>query len=531
MKKIGILLAFLSAITTGITQKVDMHLFELNDLRFSRPTILGKVGTHYMVYDEAKGWPALLYTFDSSFRLSNTTEQFINSKRIQFKASDTYLYLIWQSQVRDSLIFSAHRINEQGNLDLFIRNSYFFPGYSHAEAPSLVTDIRNNYFLLYALETDPAKGTYLRTVLLDSASNERRSGIYPVPIDRTFQSMSPPMIDASGNIHFAVYDKLSSYHISTTLTAYTIPIQKDSLISISTQIDKRKFFGFNYYDDTATQQVKLLGYYYDGHDKIKKGITSLYIPYSGSGQKIREQYYPFPPELSGILHNSIRHARKKDDPADYLAIRDIYERNDRIFVGNWLMDMPNYTLRKDGDIGKEMPPQKTKSRAPQHPGLNSQRSFHSHDPGPIVRIGTENLLSRLIGWPFGNNGTSYLGQNCIYFSIDKTGAYEYALLTDRSLQPFSEDLLDYPLAYPGGLLFLSNEAVSLTTNKTKTTELRLSFARYENVSTRTNVKEFDSKSSIFYSPVTIGDGKYMGLYYNLTDRQFGMAAWFIKPTP
>jgi hypothetical protein len=359
MKKTSALLACFGLFTTLTAQKIDMQLLELNDVAISKPVIMGKVGTHYMVYDQASRWPTVIYVIDSTFKLSNTARQYIGEQYFQFVPSGNNMYLIWRTAAKDSLNISVSRIDELGNDNLFQRSVCFFPK-KDASQPLLITDINSNYFLFYSWITDTDKRMYLRAVVFDSAWNERTNITSPVPFDKTTSSITRPMLDAAGNIHFAVHDKLSNYHLSSTITLYTIQPQKEELLSASFEVDKQKFYNLSLQDDTAAKEVNILGYYYDGHEKTKKGIASLRAPYENTSQKIKTQFYPFSQEFIDFLYKNIRHARKKENPAEYLHIREIYERDGRIITGNSVLDLPSYQLTKESDIGKDAPPNKSK---------------------------------------------------------------------------------------------------------------------------------------------------------------------------
>jgi hypothetical protein len=563
---------------TLAAQKADMQLFASKELSFVQPTFIGKVGSHYMVYDELSGWPSAIYTFDSAFHLVNRTLEYISAPRIKFHISGNAVSITWKKQDRDTLSVSIARLDEKGNELWFNRSKYYFSPRNSSPA-DLVTDVHGKYFLYYSLYTDPQNNDHLRAVLLDSAWNELKNGLYPLNYDSKLYTLAPLLVDASGNIHMAVYDKLGNYHLSSTLTMHTIPLKKDTLLSESFGLDKTKFYELTLTDDTAGQKVKLLGFYYDGQEKTKKGVADLRLPYERKNL-ITSEFHPFPEDFADALRSNLRYGRKQDDPTDNISMKEIFEKDGRLFVSTWLVDMPHYQLQLEKDMDKDEPvkqkKQPKKEENEYHPPtdnpalngwLNNSANFNATRPVPLTVnpttagmqssgstsavYGSMGQLSQFGSSSYGqgavNNdplfkriakehrklGQSLNAKKIVYFSVDEKSNYEYQVVPNTvSYNPGMTRLQNEPMVYNGQLFFLNDAVAKVAPKQTVAPHKIISVAKYNGAGVADPLSVFNlSNSYTFSKPIEVDPGRYVSAYYNRYANESGIAMWRLERGP
>ncbi|MBV9987082.1 MAG: hypothetical protein JO301_05350 [Chitinophagaceae bacterium] len=556
MKKIAVCWGFcLCALISG-AQKTDMQLFASAGIHFTNPKVIGKLGTHYLVFEPATGWPSFIYTFDSSFQLVNITKEYISDRSVNFRISGSSVYLTWKSRSKDSLGVSITRLDELGKRTWFSYSNYYFPA-SGGSAPALVTDERNNYFLYYSIVTDTRQRNYLRAVVLDTAWNEIRSGFYKIPYDPQRSTITALIMDTEGNIHFGAYDKLSNYHLSTSLAFYTLPLKTDSLQAALFEFDKIKFMDLSFRDDTAAHRLKLFGYYYDGQEKVKKGVVSIQFPYFGAQERFDPKFYPFPDELGAIVRSNLRYIKKTENPAENLRLKEIFEHDGQLFVGNWMIDMPGYQLHKDRDVDGEILPGKTghdsrfyppaentagKSRSgksiPENPGppvadpkiplpKNDEPVFYPARDQPRFRTQADAADLQHAIQEIGRYGENRLAQKMIYFSIDNNGSYRYAVVPNNA-GALSGPGLSYAFVRGGQLLFLSDYVSIPADTRQAAPQRHVVLTSYNSKGTAATLADFStSHTTAFYKPTEIAAGKYLGGYRNLFSGENGIALWEI----
>ncbi len=550
-------------------QKAGMQLFAAKDLRFIQPVLIGKVGSHFMVYDELSGWPSAIYTFDSSFELVNKTPEYISSPRIRFHISGDAVNITWKNQVRDTLSVSVVRLDEKGNEQWFNSSKYYFSRVNSSPA-ELATDIRGRYFLYYSLYTDPQNNDYIRAVLLDSTWKELKNGLYPLNYDNKLYNLSPLMVDISGNIQMAVYDKLGNYHLSSTVTLHTIPLNRDTLLTESFAIEKTKFHELTLADDTVTRSLQLQGFYYDGQYKAKKGVAVLKLPYERK-QMIASKFHPFPAALPEALRANLRFGRKQDDASDNISLKEIFEKDGRLFVSAWLVDLPHYQLQLEKDIDKDEPlkpnkkskkgvkndqlPEENSSsqgaqgksayyvpaapgaaNTPGKPGVNSRSNANTLNSllgqlsqwGPYTQ-GRESLsndpVQNKLTKEFRKMGQRMNANKIVYLSIDEKGSYEYQVVPNTMYNAGHNE----PMVYNAQLFFLRDELAPAPTKKNSPPDKMISVARYNEMGVADTLSVFNLNNGYtFFKPREIDGGKYASAYYNRQTNESGIAVWTIE---
>jgi hypothetical protein len=543
MKKLILCWGYCLSMLFANAQQPELNLYAAADIKFSKPHTIGRVGSHFMVHDAANGWPSLIYTFDSSFRLINITKEYISGKAVTFRISGNSLYVIWKSWSRDSLAVSVTKLDESGNRNWFSRNSYYFPS-AGSLTPVLTSDARNNYFLFYSMVLDTTHGTYFRAVLLDTSWKELRNGFYPVKFDYNFSTMSNAVADGNGKIHFAIFDKLSNYHLSSSLAMYTLPLGMESIASSAFEFDKLKFHELSISEDTAGHRIKLLGYYYGGQEKVKKGIASLQFAYTNDKAPFVSKFYPFTAEAESLIRSHLRAIRKKEDPTDHLRLKEIFEQDGKIFAGNWLIDLPNYQLVKDADIGRESAPHsntggRTPTRPTENPLGNSSgdagMQLGAITPGfsSGVKSGPGSLerdpdLYRFRTMELVQYPQNMVARKMMFFAVDSNGRYEYSLVPNIDGR-LSGSLLNYAMVRNGQLFFL-NDYIAVPPNDKTGAELRVQVAAYDRQGASLNRVELGAaRNTALYNPAEIAPGKYVGAYRNISTGESGIAVWNFPP--
>ena len=553
-------------------QKVDMQLFSTKDISFVKPRLIGKTGSHYMVYDAVSGWPSAVYTFDSSFKWVNTTKQYISTPLVSFHVSGTNVFFTWKSQKRDSATFSASVLDEYGNERWFNQHTVYYPA-AAAFPPKLATDVNKKFFVYYSVVADSSDANYVRAVMLDTNWNVVKSGFYPVHYDRKATVLTPVMVDVNGDMHFATYDRLGSYRLSSILTMHTIPLDgpgKDSLLTQRMGIDKVKFFDLSFVDDTVQQAVKLVGYYYDGQEKLKRGIASLRFPYERP-KPVTASYYPFPANFENDLRKSLTYLHKKENPGDNLRIKDVFEYKGKLYVSNWLVDMPRYQMKLDKDLDREFINTMKDSRvyssgssgvSPSLDGwlrnsVNFNRSttaplvIDPRNPGVLVGPGYVPVFTSPIGGPASDmsldrvytNMATHLDPSImrqmenrevgkmLYFSIDEQGTFQNQLVPYMSSFMSAGGLNNYPLLSDGQLYFLNDIVRDIGTKKKPSIVKQVEIVQYNSRGEAGKIGSFDADLlATFYSPAIIAPGKYIGLYQNKKSGENGLALWQVPAT-
>lgn len=571
MKQLLPCFAALLCLSSSFAQKADMKLFSAKDINFIKPRLIGQAGSHYLVYDESMGWPSAIYSFDSAYQLANMTRQYINDRRVNFRISGNHVYLVWKNQTGDSASLSASAIDEQGNERWFNHHKYYFPGSVAASPPSLVTDVNNRYFAFYSLITDSAHKDYMRIVMFDTAWRELKSGFYPVFYDRKTTTVTPLMVDSRGDMHFATYDKLGSYRISSVLTMFTIPLYgsgSDSLLTRAVGFEKMKFFDLAFLDDTIHERVKLAGYYYDGQDKTKQGVALIRFPYKRN-EEPASQLYPFPASLSNDLRSSLVYLKKRQQPVENMRIKDVFEKDGKLVISNWLVDMPRYLMVMDKDVDKEVPEKSRRKNTTsdnQPVGmsnsvdgwLQNSVNFNRSSSGPLV-IDPRNpgvlvgpnyvpVFTSPIGGTFppppSSSGSLFSDltpdpefirqlQNrnagkLVYFSIDEAGNYQNQIVPYTSPNSYMArpGLNNFPVFVNGQLLFLNDVIKEAGSGKNSTLVKKVEFTRYNYKGQSGVISSFNiDPLAVFTNPSFVAPGKYLGVYQNKKSGENGIAVW------
>jgi hypothetical protein len=467
-------------------------------------------------------------------------------------------------------------LDETGSERWFNQHTVYYPA-AAAAPPKLVTDIDSKYFVYYSIVSDTSNANYVRAVMLDTNWNVIKSGFYPVHYDRKATVLTPLMVDANGDMHFATYDRLGSYRLSSVLTMHTIPLDgpaKDSLLTQRMGIDKIKFFDLAFVDDTAQHAVKLVGYYYDGQEKLKRGIAALRFPYEHA-REISARYYPFPANFENDLRTNLTFIHKNENPGDNLRIKDVFEYKGRLYVSNWLVDIPRYQMQLDKDLDKEVinrmkdiPVQSASGSAPSpsldgwlNNSVNFNRSssgplvIDPRNPGVLVGQGYVPVFTSQIGGP-GPASNPYEGRTytynnmaadldpsiireiqnrqagkMVYFSIDDQGTFQNQFVPYMSSFMSAGGLNNYPIVSDGQLYFLNDIVRDIGTKKKPSIVKQVEIVQYNNRGEAGKIGSFDADLlATFYSPAIIAPGKYIGLYQNKKSGENGLAVWQVPVT-
>jgi hypothetical protein len=575
MKKTWLLFLMLILIKTIAAQQVDMELFSVQDKVFKNPVLIGKVGSHYMVMDELGKWPTLIYTFDSSFKLVNTTQEYISSSKVKVTVSDNTVNIIWKTWVRDTLSLSVVKLDENGNEMWFNAGKFYFP-VKYASAPMLVTDMGQRYFFYYSLSQDGFNHDRIHGVLLDSNWSEVKTIDHSFDYDNKQFTIASPLVDANGHIYMTVFDKLSNYHLSATVTIHRFPLSNDTVIAKSFQFEQTKFHEFDFKEDADRQSIKLTGFYYDGQLRNKKGIAELIFSNKGN-DLLASHFYEFPAELSEELRANMRYTRKKDDPTENLRLKDIFEKKGSLVFSTWLIDIPSYQLEMDKNIGKEDPKEEKKKKKHDKGGsaaaltnpsvdglLNNSKNFNAsftplrapdpRNPGVLEPSGYTNVYTSPVGQPLRSTSTSspfddLMGENknlreailvyeqnqssknLVYFSIDSLGKYKYQVIPhNRFYGPASINFNNYPLVHNEHFLFLNNNVqIDGTIKKMPVTKKTVEVLKYDKTAKPSTLASFGIEEfTILSQPIAIAPGVYLSVFRKRYLVESGLAVWKIS---
>jgi hypothetical protein len=535
MKKSGLFFLMLILIKTIAAQQVGMELFSMQGKVFKSPRLIGKVGSHYMVMDELGKWPALIHTFDSSFKLVNTTEAYISSSSINFIISNNAVNIIWKTWLRDTLSVSVVKLDENGNEIWFNGSKHYFPR-KYASTPLLVTDAKHGYFLYYSLSDDGLNHDRMRGVLIDSNWTEVKTIDHSFDYDNKQSTIASPLVDATGNVYMAVFDKLSNYHLSATVAIHRFPLTNDKVITKNFQFEKTKFHEFDFTEDADRQSIKLTGFYYDGQLRSKKGIAKLVFSDKGSGLAA-SHFYEFPPELADELRANLRTAKKKDDPTENLRLKDIFEKKGSLFLSAWLVDIPSYQLVMDKDVDKEDPAEEKRKKYDKggsviqstNPSVNGWvYNSKGNTSSPFEDLMRENNnLGKAIFSYHQNQSSKCL----VYFSIDSMGQYKYQVVPNNNYYgPGPINLNNHPLVYNGHLFFLNNNAqIDGTTKKLPVTNKTVAVLKYDKTAKSSALASFGIENFYFLSkPAEIAPGTYLSIFHKSSLVESGLLVWKIS---
>lgn len=347
-----ILLIFIFTCSFSIAQSSVLQLFENSTPGMvntnSKPRLIGKVGSNFMMMDFSLKGTALTI-FDSSF-------QFIKQKE-QLSA----FYFSRKNIDKDSLRVSwneFHTDEEWLCLQTFDQNGV---GTSTRIATlenknhrlvNCVSDKRNRYSFFFTSILQDSSNVNIQGVILDYHWQKIKEVSGSFALNMFLERATLPRIDAAGNIHVFVYDKLSNYRISTTLTVNTLLFGENNFRRESFLFDNSKLYDPIFSDDPNTKQLVMNDFFYNGQTKEKKGIVTIRIPYE-RGLGLNPVFQEIPDSIKSALRSNTKHLRARQSILESVVTIEIFENNTSTFLLTDLLDLPIHQLVRDVEVEPE----------------------------------------------------------------------------------------------------------------------------------------------------------------------------------
>ncbi|MBV9986060.1 MAG: hypothetical protein JO301_00155 [Chitinophagaceae bacterium] len=327
-------------------QQVHIQYIESENAGFKNPVIIGKAGDRFVVMDapDADGTPVWL--FGPDFHLHKKIMLPFNAFYGLYGSRTGQVFFTWQERTADSSFFKMVSLDGDGNqqqLRQVLPSTETLGGYRR-----IITDKKNGFLLFYSLLTDAAKHLVFDGTLFDAALKPLKTFKTAIDYDAALERLSAPVLDTKGNIHIAVYDKLTNYRLSGHLRMNTLALEDQAMSTESFEFEKAKFYDLIFFDNTREEKIELAGFYYDGATRIKQGLGSIQFPYTRN-QAMTDKFMPLSQQQRDQLQEGMKSVRRKNDVMDFMKLKDIIEEDGQVFITAWLLDVPNKEFYKDNE--------------------------------------------------------------------------------------------------------------------------------------------------------------------------------------
>ncbi|MES2004439.1 MAG: hypothetical protein V4450_07950 [Bacteroidota bacterium] len=563
-KKTNLLLLAIVLLLQVSAQTSSISYHELTAIQFRNPVLIGKTGNGFAMTDVPVTEGTPVYLLDRS--LAVTKKIFVPSAAYEAMGytSGNNLHFLWQERLKDSAKLRLLQVTDEGSVTT-IEKKILAPGTSGIYQ-QMVTDKNSRYFFFHTWFTGTEQ-LVLKGILLDSSLATIQQIDSRFDYDDNLQRQTQVLLDVKGNLHVALYDKLTNYRLSAGVQLYTIPYGSKTVVSEKFQFDKVKFYDLLFFDNPVTEEVQLSGFYYDGSTKIKTGLVSIRFPYARK-KPIHEKFIVFSEAQRKKLLEGMVHVRRKNDVMDFMKLRDIIEENGQVFLSAWILDIPNYLLVKDNQKETMRNTEIAEWVRPGKEGTLDISRFSSINPRVGTRLASDLLPNEATGLSINNvQNSTYnppitqvssrtrpglaslptrdpdLKVNWIspkkfaYFTITADNAMWMQVLPGNfpvASVSYQFSMWDYPLVENDHLYFthlqqpiLRNTATGIQ-SKTTPPLVSLISMRSDGVTVRPDTTMNLSQMRLG-KPLKIAAGKYLLPYQQLEKNQNGLAIFEIRP--
>jgi hypothetical protein len=340
------------AFTITIAQQPTLRFFEAEQTTpvnyRSEPNLVGKVGSHFMVMDNAL-FKTKIYLFDSSYQLLKQAEQLDVVYGAKKSIIGDKVKIAWNEHHTDDEWLCLLTLDENGEKVDFKKYEYSNPDRLRLK---ITSDIQNRYYLFSFIGLEDSLHAVINGVLLDSSWNKIKTISSPFDYDATLERGTVPVVDAAGNIHVFVYDKLSNYRLSTRVTANTIPLDETSITKQRFQLDKVKLYDPYFFDDPQHNRIQLQDFYYNGSTKNKEGLAVIHFPYERN-RAISKKLTPMPDSILNSLYKKTKNLKKRQNIMESIITTDVFGNQGASLFQTELIDLPTHQLVKDAEVEPE----------------------------------------------------------------------------------------------------------------------------------------------------------------------------------
>lgn len=550
----------------GIAQNLSVQYLQVPGISFRNPVFIGKTIQGVAIIDLVSFDSAALYVVDTNLQLVSTKMLPSAAYEAHAFTRENEVHFMWQQRSGDSARISLWQVKEDGALVITAKKEA--PPGNRRVFQQLATDKKNRYSFFYTLFGGPQQ-LVLRGVLFDSSLQRLKKVEQSFEYDAETQRLAPILLDAKGNLHLVIYDKLTNYRLSSGIQVYTFPVGSEKFITETYRFDKAKFYDLIFFDNPFAEQVQLAGFYYNGATKIKEGLATIGLPYERR-QPVVPKFHPLTQEQRNQLQQKMQHVRRKNDVMDFVKLKDIIEEDGQVYLSTWILDVPNYLLVKDNERedatntdmakwlrpGKDGPyesrmqgsyPQSGFSNSSSFSNVLPQRDVNSLQPGgnrflsspqqPSIQNFQAGRPGMAGSSPFDLKIKWVRPHKFAFFSLDNRQDSLWCRIlpadfpvTTASYQPW---LWDYPMAENGHLSFIHINQPQPKNNgspvSVKQVAPSISFvrigARGTNIQT---ISPLVTTGYRFSKPFRISAGKYFSIYRQIENAQTGIAVIEIR---
>ena len=326
-------------------QVASIRYHELATVSFRNPIVISKISHGFAITDmpTIEGTP--VYFIDSSLQLTRKLFVPIAAYEANGYTKGNSLRFIWQERLADSVKIRQVQASDDGAITN-IEKKFMAPGASRVYK-QMVSDKQNQYFFFHTWFIS-AEQLVLKGVLLDSLLTPVQEIDSRFKYDSSLQRQTQVLLDVKGNLHIALYDKLTNYRMSADIHLQTITYGTNYAVNETFQFTKAKFYDLIFFDNPVKEEIQLAGFYYDGSTKIKTGLASIRFPYERK-KPAHENFILFTKAQRIDLLKGMEHVRRKNDVMDFIKLRDIIEEDGQVFLSAWILDIPNYLIVKDNE--------------------------------------------------------------------------------------------------------------------------------------------------------------------------------------
>jgi hypothetical protein len=336
--------------TAVIAQNAVVKKFDLSAQTLVQPELVGKAGDHYMLIDRMQAVEGLpLFILDSNKRLEkkiNLPGAAANVSVRNFIIGKQFRRIYFSNKI--PLTFSVIQVNGKGDIaDMGAIQTDLL-----ATAPMFITDHEQQRQLICSFHPLDSVGILFTGVILDSSGKIVKTLSYQLAFDQVVHQQPQVILDTKGNTHILFTERISSYHISTSVTVNTIPFNEEELHTESFRFERVKFNRLVLSDNPGKQSIQLQGFYYDASRIYSKtGLVSLQLPYE-RGKQPNNLFMPFPALLREEARTGLTNLRRKDDVMNSIMLNNIASENGETLLSFWARDVSESRLQSEYGMDK-----------------------------------------------------------------------------------------------------------------------------------------------------------------------------------
>lgn len=324
--------------------KIDTH--DLQQLSLKQPTLIGKVGSRYMLCDIPGKEGCLLFLLDSNFSLVKKVylpaEAFVAYKR-EINGELRLSWIVTADKKTGYPEMKIIQVSRDGEVHTLVNDKIKQYLQTKKNIPRITTDLMHQRELLYSFRVDTLH-VYIDGLIIDPNGLTVKELTYEIDYDPEQDQLPLVQLDKNGNVHVVTYKRLSSYSMSSSITVNTIPYSTDSIVTESFLFDRVKFGQLLLSDNPESESISLQGFYYDGAEKNKKkGIASVSFQYVRGTAPVTI-FNRFPDMLRQQLQKGLKHIRKQDDVMNSITRKDLVRQNGVTFMSYWVPDVSELDL-------------------------------------------------------------------------------------------------------------------------------------------------------------------------------------------